>query len=40
MTAAKTVLYFGFYLYATGLTLLVAPNFLLATFQMPATEEV
>lgn len=40
MTAAKTVLYFGFYLYLTGFTLLVAPNFLLSTFQMPVTEEV
>jgi len=40
MTAAKTVLYFGFYLYVTGLTLLVAPNFLLSTFKMPVTEEV
>ena len=40
MTAAKTVLYFGFYLYVVGLTLLVAPDFLLTTFQMPATEEV
>jgi hypothetical protein len=40
MQPSKTVLYFGFYLYATGLILLVAPNFLLATFQMPTTEEV
>jgi hypothetical protein len=40
MTASKTILYFGFYLYATGLILLIAPNFLLTTFQMPATEEV
>lgn len=40
MQAAKTVLYFGFYLYVTGLTLLIAPNFLLSTFQMPTTEEV
>lgn len=40
MTAAKTVLYFGFYLYLTGIILLVAPNFLLSTFQMPVTEEV
>jgi hypothetical protein len=40
MTAAKTVLYFGFYLYLTGITLLVAPNFLLSTFQIPITEEV
>ncbi len=40
MTAAKTVLYFGFYLYITGLTLLVAPNFLLSTFQIPTTDEV
>jgi hypothetical protein len=40
MTAAKTVLYFGWYLYVTGITLLVAPNFLLSTFQMPTTEEV
>jgi hypothetical protein len=40
MTTAKTVLYFGFYLYIIGFTLLVAPNFLLSTFQMPTTEEV
>ena len=40
MTASKTVLYFGFYLYVTGITLLVAPNFLLSTFQLPTTEEV
>lgn len=40
MTAAKTVLYFGFYLYVTGITLLVAPNFLLSTFQIATTEEV
>lgn len=40
MTASKTVLYFGFYLYVTGITLLVVPNFLLSTFQLPTTEEV
>jgi hypothetical protein len=40
MTAAKTVLYFGFYLYVIGIVLLVAPNFLLSTFQIPTTEEV
>jgi uncharacterized membrane protein len=40
MKAAKTVLYFGFYLYAVGLVLLVAPNFLLSVFQLPETEEV
>lgn len=40
MSAAKTVLFFGFYLYVVGFTLLLAPNFLLATFQLPSTEEV
>jgi len=38
--AAKSVFYFGFYLYATGLLLIVAPNFLLSTLQIPATTEV
>jgi hypothetical protein len=40
MSAAKTVMYFGFYLYLTGITLLVAPNFLLSAFQLPVTNEV
>ena len=38
--AAKSVCYFGFYLYVTGLTLIVMPNFLLTTLQLPATNEV
>ena len=38
--AAKSVCYFGFYLYATGLLLIVAPNFLLSTLQIPPTNEV
>ncbi len=41
MTAsAKSVCYFGFYLYFVGLTLMIAPNFLLSTMQLPATSEV
>jgi uncharacterized membrane protein len=38
--AAKSVCYFGFYLYVAGLTLIAAPNFLLDTLQLPATSEV
>jgi hypothetical protein len=38
--AAKSVFYFGLYLYLVGLTLLIAPNFLLSLTQMPATQEV
>jgi len=41
MTAsAKSVCYFGFYLYVVGITLIVAPNFLLNTLQIPPTNEV
>jgi hypothetical protein len=38
--AAKSVCYFGFYLYVTGLTLIFAPNLLLKTLQIPETKEV
>ncbi len=38
--AAKSVYYFGFYLYVTGITLVAAPNFLLTTLQLPNTNEV
>jgi hypothetical protein len=38
--AAKSVHYFGFYLLGLSVVLLVAPNFLLSTFQMPTTDEV
>ena len=38
--AARSVCYFGFYLYATGLTLIVIPDFFLQTFQLPPTNEV
>ena len=38
--AAKSVCYFGFYLYVTGITLIAAPNFLLSTLQLPNTNEV
>jgi hypothetical protein len=38
--AAKSVYYFGFYLYVTGLTLIFIPNFFLTTLQIPATSEV
>ena len=39
-TASKTVYYFGFYLLITGITLIVAPNFLLSLFQIEATTEI
>lgn len=38
--AAKSVCYFGYYLYVTGITLMVAPNFLLNTMKIPTTNEV
>ncbi|WP_462252392.1 hypothetical protein [Ferruginibacter sp.] len=38
--AAKSVCYFGFYLYVTGITLIAVPNFLLTTLQLPNTNEV
>ena len=37
--AAKSVYYFGFYLYATGLTLIFIPNVFLSTLQIPETSE-
>lgn len=41
MTAsAKSVYYFGFYLYVVGITLMIVPNFLLSTVQLPETNEV
>jgi hypothetical protein len=38
--AAKSVCYFGFYLYVTGLSLIFAPNMLLGLLQIPETNEV
>lgn len=38
--AAKSVYYFGFYLYAIGLGLIFIPNLFLSTFQLPETNEV
>ncbi len=38
--AAKSVYYFGFYLYIVGITLIAAPNFLLMTLKLPETNEV
>lgn len=38
--AAKSVCYFGFYLYVVGLTLVAVPNLLLKTMQLPETSEV
>ena len=38
--AAKSIYYFGLYLYVVGLTLIFVPNLLLTTLQMPATSEV
>ena len=38
--AAKTLYYFGIYLYVIGLTLIFVPNLLLSTLQIPETNEV
>ena len=38
--AAKSICYFGFYLYITGLTLIFIPNIFLTTLQLPETREV
>ena len=38
--AAKSVCYFGFYLYVVGLTLIFVPNVLLSTLNMAETNEV
>jgi len=38
--AAKSVYYFGFYLFVLGITLIVAPNMLLSMFGFEATTEV
>ncbi len=38
--AARSVCYFGFYLYVVGLTLIVVPNTFLQTLQLPETNEV
>ncbi len=39
-SSAKSVYYFAFYLYATGLTLLIIPNQFFGIFQIPETNEV
>ncbi len=38
--AAKSVYYFGFYLYVVGLTLIFIPNIFLNTLKVPETNEV
>lgn len=38
--AARSVCYFGFYLYLVGLTLIAVPNMFLQTLQLPETKEV
>jgi hypothetical protein len=38
--AAKSVYYFGYYVLVLSVILIVAPNFLLSTFQMPETKEL
>jgi hypothetical protein len=40
MTAAKTVQYFSYYLFALAAVLLFAPNMMLSVFQIPETNEV
>lgn len=38
--AAKSVYYFSFYLFLTGLTLIFIPNIFLSTLQLPETNEI
>jgi hypothetical protein len=38
--AARSVFYFGIYLYVVGTTLIFAPNFMLGMLGMPETNEV
>jgi hypothetical protein len=38
--AAKSVYYFSFYLFITGLTLIFIPNVFLSTLQLPETNEI
>lgn len=38
--AAKSVYYFGFYLFVLGITLIVVPNMLLSMFGFDATSEI
>ena len=38
--AAKSVYYFAFYLYLTGITLIFIPNVFLSTLGLPETNEV
>lgn len=38
--AAKSIYYFGFYLYLVGFTLIAVPNLLLSTIRIPETNEV
>lgn len=40
LNSTKTIHYFSFYLFLTGLILLVSPNFMLQTMGMPPTEEI
>ncbi len=39
-SAAKSIYYFGIYLYITGITLIFMPNLFLGTLGMPETNEV
>lgn len=38
--AAKSIYYFGFYLYLLGIALIAVPNLILSTVQIPDTNEV
>jgi hypothetical protein len=40
MTAARTVKYFSYYLFALAAVLILIPNVLLSVFQLPETNEV
>ncbi|MBK9336977.1 MAG: hypothetical protein IPM98_10460 [Lewinellaceae bacterium] len=39
-SSARTVFYFGIYLFGVGITLLLSPNFMLRLFELPETSEV
>jgi len=40
VSSSRTLIYFGIYLFAVGITLLLAPNAMLRLFEIPETNEV
>ncbi|MEZ5009755.1 MAG: hypothetical protein R2728_01000 [Chitinophagales bacterium] len=38
--SAKTIFFFGVYVFLTGIAILISPNFIFKTFGLPLTDEV